>query len=557
MIVVVKTGKSFKGAHAYLSHDKGEKGGPKATTTDRVAWTHTLNLLENEPDEAVREMQKTCFDAPMLKMMSGNRIDGRPCEQPVMTVSLSWATGQQPDQPQMIEAAQSYLKFMGWEGLQVQLYRHDDTEHAHLHVLVNRIHPDTGMAADKAWVKHRSNQWALAYEREQGQILCPARVGKFENGQHVTNSSMSRAEFETWRHISQQAFVADRQEHVAALQSGEWDSLKDAQRDERLAFWQESGRMRRELRTEAVRMVKQEFAPEWASYAKQRDALTLSQREQDKQTRTQIRYFRRHGGGNGEGIKRLEEKQAAQRAELNAALKEARAPINEAQKARLAVVSGLALADLGKERAAEYAQLLAAQRGEKAELRTDQAAGVRRPDLMQRQHDAAGRLAEAGKPMPGQIPERLETGWQEKRPGVANSNTPPAPGIRSAEAARRTAEHGTSPQFPANQNRDQPVRPERSAADRLPNAAREATQPAASFDMADFMNRQRAFGDAMRAEARPAPRGEVTDRKAAKQNEDARPKTDRQAFIEASRAQSRQKEADRGRDDDGGRGRDR
>jgi Relaxase/Mobilisation nuclease domain len=184
MIPRINTGTSFTGAGLYYLHDKLQEGETERLTTDRLAWTHALNTVENEPEAVLAEMRQTAFDQPMLKMLSGNRIDGRPTDKPVLTVALSWAPTQSPTKEQMIEAGQSYLKHMRWDAHQCLMVAHNDTKHPHLHLIVNTVHPETGMALDASWTKTRSHQWALKYEREHGQVLCAAREGKYEGERH-------------------------------------------------------------------------------------------------------------------------------------------------------------------------------------------------------------------------------------------------------------------------------------------------------------------------------------------------------------------------------------
>ena len=78
-----------------------------------MAWTHAINTLENDPRAVFAEMRQTAFDQPYLKLMSGNRIDGRPTEKPVITIALAWSPEQQPTRKEMIEAGHSFLEHMG------------------------------------------------------------------------------------------------------------------------------------------------------------------------------------------------------------------------------------------------------------------------------------------------------------------------------------------------------------------------------------------------------------------------------------------------------------
>ena len=179
MIPRIQTGDSFKGAALYYLHDKRLEGEQERLTTERVSWTYALNTLENEPEAVILEMQHTAMNQQLLKHLSGSRGDGRPTERTVMTVALAWSPEQSPDREQMIAAGESYLKHMGWQDHQVLFVAHNDTKHPHVHLIINRVHPDTGMTMDSNWSKTRAQKWALAYEREHGRVYCQAREAKY------------------------------------------------------------------------------------------------------------------------------------------------------------------------------------------------------------------------------------------------------------------------------------------------------------------------------------------------------------------------------------------
>src|ERR1043165_6486956 len=129
MIPRIQTGTSFKGAELYYLHDKRAEGEAVRDTKERVAWTYAINTLENEPEAVLAEMRHTAFDQFLLKLESGNRIDGRPCERPVMTVALSWAPDETLTREEMIAAGRSFLQHMKWQDLQVLFVGHNDTKH--------------------------------------------------------------------------------------------------------------------------------------------------------------------------------------------------------------------------------------------------------------------------------------------------------------------------------------------------------------------------------------------------------------------------------------------
>ena len=52
---------------------------------------------------------------------------------------------------------------------------HDDTDKAHVHIIVNRVHPDHGKAAKLSKTRLTLSKWAEAYEKAHG-IHCHRRI---------------------------------------------------------------------------------------------------------------------------------------------------------------------------------------------------------------------------------------------------------------------------------------------------------------------------------------------------------------------------------------------
>ena len=53
------TGTSFKGVFQYLNHDKREEGKTVSTSSDRVDWVATRNIVTDDPELASRIMAAT------------------------------------------------------------------------------------------------------------------------------------------------------------------------------------------------------------------------------------------------------------------------------------------------------------------------------------------------------------------------------------------------------------------------------------------------------------------------------------------------------------------
>ena len=65
---IAKTGRSFKGAALYYLHDE------QAQTSERVAFTMTLNLPTDDPDRAMAHMVDTATHAAALKARAGLKV---------------------------------------------------------------------------------------------------------------------------------------------------------------------------------------------------------------------------------------------------------------------------------------------------------------------------------------------------------------------------------------------------------------------------------------------------------------------------------------------------
>ncbi|HRD78064.1 MAG TPA: relaxase/mobilization nuclease domain-containing protein [Hyphomicrobiaceae bacterium] len=109
-----------------------------------------------------------------------NPFRGNKGRKPVYTLSIAWhpEKNRMPTRAQMIQAAEEVLGVLGFKDHQAVIVQHTDTKHPHLHLIVNRVHPTTGLYAKTGndWLK--LSRWALEHEKKTGLILCWER---FEN----------------------------------------------------------------------------------------------------------------------------------------------------------------------------------------------------------------------------------------------------------------------------------------------------------------------------------------------------------------------------------------
>ena len=163
-----RQGRSFTGAWNYYAHDKRtaqqQAQGQEVRTRERVGFVHTENLGGMEDDRAA------------IGLMIDTARRSTRCKAPVYAFSLAWHPEETPDQAHMIEAGQAPLKVLGMQDHQALMIAHTDTAHPHLHIIVNRIHPETGKAINVYKDQEKLSAWALEYERRQGKVYCQARV---------------------------------------------------------------------------------------------------------------------------------------------------------------------------------------------------------------------------------------------------------------------------------------------------------------------------------------------------------------------------------------------
>jgi ABC-type cobalt transport system substrate-binding protein len=140
-------------------------------------------------------MAATAMDQDRLKREAGVKQTGRKSPNSVYAYSLAW----HPDETgkigraEMLRAADESIRALGAEGHQAVIIAHNDEPQAHVHVILNRVSPETGKMLSGSNDFRKLDTWALAYRKERGEehLYCPARAKKAEaiqkrkNGEEV------------------------------------------------------------------------------------------------------------------------------------------------------------------------------------------------------------------------------------------------------------------------------------------------------------------------------------------------------------------------------------
>jgi len=65
------------------------------------------------------------------------------CKDALCHYELSWPPGERPTRPQWTDCALHTLKALGYRDHQFMIVAHDDKKHFHIHIMVNKVHPET------------------------------------------------------------------------------------------------------------------------------------------------------------------------------------------------------------------------------------------------------------------------------------------------------------------------------------------------------------------------------------------------------------------------------
>ena len=130
MIAVSSSGTGFRALATYLAQ------GRTGMETGRIAWVTPRNLPTADLQIAATLMRATAAQNVRI-------------EQPVYHLALALDPHDPADRVVLERVADQVLARLGLDGHQAVIAAHRDREHPHVHVLVNRVHPETGRAWDR------------------------------------------------------------------------------------------------------------------------------------------------------------------------------------------------------------------------------------------------------------------------------------------------------------------------------------------------------------------------------------------------------------------------
>ncbi len=116
---------SFMGLQNYLTIPAGESSPTHRLRGDVILSDNLAGL-----DTAAIEME-------------GTAANNFRCKDSILHYELSWPQDEHPTKTQWVDCAYQSLKALGYGEHQFVVVAHEDKRHFHIHVMVNKVHPDT------------------------------------------------------------------------------------------------------------------------------------------------------------------------------------------------------------------------------------------------------------------------------------------------------------------------------------------------------------------------------------------------------------------------------
>ena len=118
----------------------------------RSSFKRLLNYLTKEVDpetgetllrgEVVLSNNLVGIDTAATEMNAVESLNLR-CDDAVCHFELAWPPGERPTRTQWMDAAEYTLDQLGYKDHQYVVVAHDDKKHFHIHIMLNKVHPET------------------------------------------------------------------------------------------------------------------------------------------------------------------------------------------------------------------------------------------------------------------------------------------------------------------------------------------------------------------------------------------------------------------------------
>lgn len=133
------------------------------------SFRHGINPETGEVTSGAVAVRTNCLseDTAWIEMW-GTSVRSKRTKDPVMHLILSWSEGECPTDDQAFDAGKFALAAIGLEGHEYLSAVHRDTDNAHLHIMVNKVHPDTHRVPKMSYSKFTLDKAMRQIEIDQG-----------------------------------------------------------------------------------------------------------------------------------------------------------------------------------------------------------------------------------------------------------------------------------------------------------------------------------------------------------------------------------------------------
>jgi len=208
VIATTSSGRRFAALARYLVY------GRSGEETERVAWTAGRNLGTDDPDVAAAMMQATAN--------ANEQVEG-----PVYHLTINFDPADPVTPERMQAVADRVLADLGLADHQALMVAHRDRAHPHVHVMVNRVHPETGRAWDRWQDQPKIQRTLRMLERELGLREVAGRLYQLDGQEPPERAALTNGELRQAERSGDPAFPDRVRAHLAELRvARSWEELE-------------------------------------------------------------------------------------------------------------------------------------------------------------------------------------------------------------------------------------------------------------------------------------------------------------------------------------------
>ena len=209
MIATTSSGRRFAVLARYLL--RGRSG----EETERVAWTAGRNLGLDDPELAAVLMQATADENPRVEV-------------PVYHLTINFDPNDPVTPTEMQSVADRVLRDLGLAEHQALMVAHQDRAHPHVHLMVNRVHPETGVAWERWQDRPRIERTLRELERELGLREVAGRLYQLDGQEAPEPALLTSGERRQAQRTGETAFPDRVRAHLPELRAARsWTELED------------------------------------------------------------------------------------------------------------------------------------------------------------------------------------------------------------------------------------------------------------------------------------------------------------------------------------------